>query len=646
MRARGAAAGVTPSSRRATALTLTLCVGVGLVLRLLPWLLDPGFALRSDAAYHVRLVSLTVAQSRMPERDTLSEAPEGRRLAEHLPFGLYVAAAAFHRTLSPLDHADVRTHLIALIALAGALVTIPVYFATRAVGGTPRAGWLAAFVIATLPGHLHRTFGYWVRYDALGVTLLVAHLAFALRALRHSRTRWVDALAATLFAVAAASVWRVSLVFPVLEAAFALAVLTARGAEPPLRDWMLATAALGTAAFAMLPPMAAQHFIGSGAWVFVIAAAVGCVMPWGGRGSRPWRRVVVAACVMGAALVVTWRAGASPYPGTLELLAVKLRQLVAGAPNVSPWSRLQLDVLELYGLTPGALLIGPQQFLALGPWFIAAPFVLRRLAGRTWRQALDALAGPTGLLAFVSLAFIVLTLVFSRNKVLPAPCVAVTFGRVGAAIGSWRSRGAPSPSRGAGKDPRRRSGTTTDAGNIAFVVRTLFALCVAATAVCGVMLAASRRPDLIPDLDAAAAFLRSHTRTGAIVAAPWQYGYDLQSLADRPTAVDGLLESPENRRRILELYAAFMARDASQLARFCAQQHVGYVVVPPFDDLSHIAWVVEPAMAEHIEAGANPTPDEMRCTLLRLMRGETVPNFETVYANATFRVARARRPAP
>ena len=49
-------------------------------------------------------------------------------------------------------------------------------------------------------------------------------------------------------------------------------------------------------------------------------------------------------------------------------------------------------------------------------------------------------------------------------------------------------------------------------------------------------------------------------------------------------------------------------------------------------------------MAEHIEPGANPTPDELRCTLLRLMRGEPVPGFEPVYANATLRVVGVRAP--
>src|SRR5262245_3697093 len=171
-------------SGRATALVLGLCVVLGLALRLLPWWLEPTAALRDDAGYHTRLVAATAALGHVPARDPLSEPPQGRRLADHLPLGLYLAAAAFHRALAPLDGADVRTHTIVFVALAGACVAIPVFLATRALGTGARAAWLAAFVIATLPAHLHRTFGHWVRYDALGATLLVAHLAFALRALR------------------------------------------------------------------------------------------------------------------------------------------------------------------------------------------------------------------------------------------------------------------------------------------------------------------------------------------------------------------------------------------------------------------------------------------------------------------------------
>src|SRR5439155_14212992 len=116
-----------------------------------------------------------------------------------------------------------------------------------------------------------------------------------------------------LFMVAAAAVWRVSLVFPTLEALFALVVVATRGADRALRDWMLATAMFGSAGFALLAPMRAQHFVMSGAWGFVVATAVACALPWARRGSRAWGGAALVALVVAAAFVVARRTAATPY---------------------------------------------------------------------------------------------------------------------------------------------------------------------------------------------------------------------------------------------------------------------------------------------------------------------------------------------
>ena len=137
---------------------LAAIVAVGVLLRLVPWLRDPAIALRDDAAYHERLVRATVAAGRVPAVDSLSEAPQGRRLAEHLPLGLYAASAAFHRVLAPLDRAPVRTHVIVFIALAGARRRT-VHLATRALGAA--LDRLLAAAIAVCCAHLRGTFGHW-----------------------------------------------------------------------------------------------------------------------------------------------------------------------------------------------------------------------------------------------------------------------------------------------------------------------------------------------------------------------------------------------------------------------------------------------------------------------------------------------------
>ena len=44
-------------------------VALGLVLRLVPGFVDPGIALRDDAAFHERMVRATLERGRVPELD-------------------------------------------------------------------------------------------------------------------------------------------------------------------------------------------------------------------------------------------------------------------------------------------------------------------------------------------------------------------------------------------------------------------------------------------------------------------------------------------------------------------------------------------------------------------------------------------------
>ena len=49
-----------PASVARSVVTLAAIVAAGTLLRLLPWFIDPGLDLTSDAAYHERIVAATV----------------------------------------------------------------------------------------------------------------------------------------------------------------------------------------------------------------------------------------------------------------------------------------------------------------------------------------------------------------------------------------------------------------------------------------------------------------------------------------------------------------------------------------------------------------------------------------------------------
>ena len=622
------------------ALVMLFAVTLGLVLRLTPGLLDPGIQFQSDGAFHARMVRTVLEKGALPARDTLSNAPEGRDVGALLPPGLYHAAAAFHRMLPWGDvtgesgRRALEVSLMVFVALAGALVAVPAWFATRAISGDARGAACAALAIAVLPAHLHRTFGYWLRYDALGTLLIVTHLAFLLRALRHHRGVF-DSLGAALALAAALAVWRVALVIPALEAAFVLGRVTWRGAEREVRDAFLPTALVAILSCFALRYLAVMRYALSLPSLLVVAAALATLAPRlrPGRARAAWRLTAVVGLVALAWLGTLLGGTPSPYASILRLLAAR----ASGARfAVDPITSLMLNVEELFALPP-LYLFAPQQLFAAGVWFAAAPLVL--LWGRG-RAGIARAAPASALLAFFALALTALTLLFYRDKVLLAPVVAIVLGWVWATL-------LRVPAANASGAAARRGGAKRTGGGTNLALRLAFVACLSATAVAGGMLALSRRSRLDPDLDAGLRYLREHTPAGARVASLWEYGYDIESTADRATLVDGLLESPLNQRRILELDAAFMAPGPDSLAHLCRRRGAGWVLVPPADLLYTVARLTNEKLAADLLRGDPPEGEDLNRALVRLMLPEAAaPPFEPMFASGAWRVYRVSGGAP
>ena len=137
-------------------------------------------------------------------------------MARLLPVGLYHAAAAFHALLARAGAPSLQAAALGFTALAGALIALPVFLLALALFRDRRAALIAAFAAVVLPAHLHRTFCWWLRYDALGVLLALAHLAFLVRALAAdgARRAALEAAAAGLLLALAVACWRVALILP------------------------------------------------------------------------------------------------------------------------------------------------------------------------------------------------------------------------------------------------------------------------------------------------------------------------------------------------------------------------------------------------------------------------------------------------
>ncbi len=597
-----------------------LAVGAGFGLRLWPCLREPGFEFVIDAAVHERLTREVVATGHVAAIDALSEAPLGRRVSRQLPLGLYTIAAAFHALLSWLGLRDLRWNLAILTALAGALCALPAAYGALAVFRDRRAAAVAAVVTAFLPAHLARTDGLSFRYDALGTLLNSLQMALALASLAApagGRRRLLGALAALAF-VAAMSVWRVSLLVLELEMVFVALAFVVRGGDGALRDLWLAIAAIGTVGLLPVPYLAVHGFLRSAPWLVVAGLAVLLVAP--PLAPRPRGLARAAALVLVAALAA-WAGSAAAtadYAGLLGAIAHRL----GFARGANPDAALMRTVSELQGMGPLRLLASDRDFSWLGALLLASPLLFLAMRGSEatpgWRAASSpgmgvatpgrraatspgrgaasppSAGGPPStsslapwLLAFLAAGLAGATLVFQRTAVLLAPVLAI-------AIGGLSARALD-----ALVDRRRRVAGAA--------ILALAAPALALVVVAGVRTAATQTTRLAPNLRRAIEYLRTHSAPDAVVLTDWDTGYDVQALAGRATAVDGLLESIENRRRIVALYAACMDTSAAPLEALCRNVGARWLLLPPPTAVYAMALVADDPLAAAIASG-RPVP--------------------------------------
>jgi hypothetical protein len=139
---------------------------------------------------------------------------------------------------------------------------------------------------------------------------------------------------------------------------------------------------------------------------------------------------------------------------------------------------------------------------------------------------------------------------------------------------------------------------------------------------------------------AAIAYLRDHAPRGATVLSDWDAGYDVQSGAGLPTVVDGLLESAENRRRIVGLYAALMDRTPAPLERFCTRYGATWLLVPPASAIHSMAIVTGDPLAGVLARGEPVTVGSlMDHVIIHLVANDLdYPAFRRAFTAGGFQV--------
>jgi len=630
---------------------LLLSVAGGTWLRLWPSLPAGRTEFLSDGATIARLALESAATGRLPAVDSLAEAPAGRALGPVLAPGLIVGAGAFHRLRASLGSRSPQLDLEWFGAIAGGLIAVPVYLWARVQWGAGLAAPFAALAIVFLPAHIHRTFGYMMRYEALGSLLVAGHLACVAAAIAASSARRRLLLAALGAALLVASLWawRVPLILPLLEAALLAAWIAARGAGRGERDVLAIQLAGATLATLALEYLRAQRMAVTATWLAAVAVAAIAFVPRlaPGRAKGLERAAWLGGAIALALLAGRFTGGAESYGSMGSFIATKVRLLLGQPVDPDPFTRLMLVIEELGSLSPAALFFGAINFAFLGPWLLGAPVILWLAAGRPGASRLRELPAHAWFLAGITVALLLLSMFVHRAKVLAAPAaVVVAAGVLPALLAPFaRAGAAPAPAQTPAARPRRGSphrgarAGTPDAPGLRAVLVALLALCVAANAWMSVAVAATRSSRLPDGERAALEYLARETAPEAIVATLFEHGFETQSYARRRTLIDGFLESAVGRRRMLELARLGFERSPAPLAAWCRSLGADYLLVPPSTHLNGLATLALPELVPILRTSARLNRDQADRTIIRMMVfGSEEPPFRKVFDHERWRI--------
>lgn len=633
-------------SRAAAVAVLAVSVLLGVLLRLAPSLAHPPARFLGDGATIARLALAAAPHARLPAVDSLAEAPAGRPLRPALPPGLIVSAGTFHRLLKALGSRDASFDLALFGALCGGLIALPVFLWASVAFPGPWAAPAAAFLAVILPAHLHRTFGYLVRYDAPGSLAITAFLALVAAAFAapHTSDRRLLGTAAGVALAIAAWAWRVSLLAPPLVAAFVVLWVVLRGDAETMRDVLTPLVIVATLLLPRIGYLGAQRYVFSPAWLAILAMTAALWTP-PARSRRPFERVGMLVVALAAGLAAArFFPFENPYASATNLAPLRLGLLFGQRVNATPHEALMLSVEELSAVMPAALLVGAMFLAWVGPWFALAAPLSGWLRGHT-RPRPSSWSASHVFLAAVAIAWFVLSVMFYRTKVLLAPVAAVVVaGLLQRAIAGGFGRAPagpkPAPARAPARGGRVRQASAPRPGRGLGVVVTLGILVsIAATAAIAVQVTATRRAELEPEAAAVFDWLRTHRAAGTPVAATWGEGFEIEAYANRATLSDGFLESPESVRRVEAFARASLAQSPESLAVFCRRYGARQLVVPPSTQLLSVAMLTGDPLVAKLRNSQPLTPTEADKALVRMMvYGRDEPPFRKVFEQGLWRV--------
>jgi len=213
--------------------------------------------------------------------------------------------------------------------------------------------------------------------------------------------------------------------------------------------------------------------------------------------------------------------------------------------------------------------------------------------------------------------FLALTFIFSRNKLLLGPLAALTLGE-GMTF--------------AFKTNKRLKG----------IAILLIIIMLAKTGYDSYTLVTTRQPHtkIRPNFKDALAVINEKTPKDAVILCFWSDGYPVQTYCNRPTIVDGLLESPEIIRRIVEVSEIFYSYNEDNLWAFCKKYGATHVLMPKNKKQATADFAGSKYAERYLQEGVAATNGTVLYKLI--FTPEESNKFDYLYGNGEYNLYRVK----
>jgi len=483
-----------------TTFFLILIVSLLSYLRMVP-AIDNSVEFRFDKAFNYRMTAMAVKDGDVPDVDHLSTYPDGKRIKAFLPVGMYRIAAAvfkFARTAKPIS---LNRFILLFTSISASLICIPIYFLSYEVYKNRTVAWISALLAGLIPAYLHRSMCYWYRYEAITTTVLFASLFFFVKMLgaRGEKKAYLYSILCALSIALSLYMWRLSILF--LLAYVIVFIYLALRKEKPSKNW----------------------------WVpIALVLVISFIFLW----SMP--------SVSGKTVAHNY--GSIPK-ATSEIIMYKMG--LRG--HLSQLARLLSDTRELKGTSLKEMFSG--RYLSFSGIFVILYFV-----SYFGNKARDVKRGTVSIFLIL---FLALTFIFSRNKIILGPLVALAMGEgFDFALKKKKALGS--------------------------LILCIAIVAISKTGFDSYRLATTRYREtkLRPHLKQILTFVNENVPKNAVLLCHWPDGYPIQTFCNRPTTTDSLLESPEIVNRIMSLSKIYYSYSEKDLVDFSNKYGARYILVP------------------------------------------------------------------